>query len=50
MTAPLPPNWTEEEDDEGYPFFYCKELNISQYEHPLDNYYREYIKNQKKNN
>ena len=47
ITAPLPPNWEKIEDKDG-DYYYCKELNISQYSHPLDFYYRKYLKDEKK--
>ncbi len=47
ITAPLPPNWEKIEDKDG-DYYYCQELNISQYSHPLDFYYRKYLKDEKK--
>ena len=47
MTAPLPPNWESYEDEDGHPYYYCSELNISQYEHPLDRYYKKYLRKEK---
>lgn len=47
ITAPLPPNWEKIQDKDG-DYYYCQELNISQYSHPLDFYYRKYLKDEKK--
>lgn len=41
LTAPIPAGWVEYLDPEGKEFFYNKEQNISSYEHPMDDHYRE---------
>lgn len=42
LTAPVPDGWTVHLDSEGHEFFYNNATAQSQYEHPMDEHYRQY--------
>lgn len=41
MTAPLPAKWTVHLDSAKHEYFYNAETKTSQYEHPMDQHYRQ---------
>ncbi len=47
INCPLPEHWSENNDSKGNIFFYNKKLNESSWEHPMDFYYRNLIKEKK---
>ena len=47
INAPLPPDWEEFVDDDNNVYFFNKTLNISHWEHPMDDYYRKIIQIEK---
>ena len=40
MTAPLPPNWSEHNTRNGQPYYYNERTDMTQWEHPMDDYHR----------
>ncbi len=48
LTAPIPTGWTVHLDAESNEFFYQPSTGVSQYEHPMDQHYREYYQEMKR--
>ena len=52
LEAALPEGWTmvmgDEEEHEGLPFYFNKDLSRSSYEHPMDHHYKEKFERLKK--
>ena len=44
MTAALPSDWSTHHDSEGNEYFYHSKTKTSQYEHPMDQTYRDLYK------
>ena len=44
MAEDLPSSWKEFTDNDGNIYYYNKDLNVTTWEHPLDDYYRKLIK------
>jgi hypothetical protein len=45
IQTPLPPNWKEYETDQKEIYYYNSKLDFSTWEHPVDAFYRNLIKN-----
>jgi len=48
LTVPLPDGWTEHNDNQGNEFYFNAMTGVSTYEHPLDEHYRSYYRQIKK--
>jgi len=47
LNAPVPDGWEELFDEQGHSFFHHAEKDVSQYEHPLDESFRQYYRKMK---
>ena len=47
VTAPLPSEWVQYLDDNGFPYFYCEATGKMSRQHPSDRFFLELIKEER---